>query len=161
MEVGVLGLNGVDVVLMERLKGWEAATILPLYMGLPVRERTTRKRTVVRLIYLINRINPHQTDVSESLIRRGGGKYAPQRKWPILAIFLHSMQQKWDQVTQPIYKGPCLVYWRAMAGSIEGPRRVLDPMRVNICLPWVTWSYFCCIECKNVSDISRAMLGVL
>ena len=44
--------------------------------------------------------NPHQTDVSESLIRRGGGKYAPQRKWPILAIFLHSMQQKWDQVTQ-------------------------------------------------------------
>ena len=45
-------------------------------------------------------VNPHQTDVSESLIRRGGGKYAPRRKWPILAIFLHSMRQKWGQVTK-------------------------------------------------------------
>ena len=32
-------------------------------------------------------------------------------------------------------EGPCLVYCRAMAGSIEGPRRVLDPMGVNLCLP--------------------------
>ena len=41
---------------------------------------------------------PHQADVSESLIR-GGGKSAPQRKLAISAIFLHSMQQKWDQGT--------------------------------------------------------------
>ena len=27
--------------------------------------------------------------------------------------------------------------FRAMAGSIEGPRRVLDPMRVNLCVPRV------------------------
>ena len=39
--------------------------------------------------------NPHQADVSESLIRRGGGgKSAPQRKLAISAIFLHSKQQK-------------------------------------------------------------------
>ena len=38
-----------------------------------------------------------------------------------------------------------------MAGSIEGPRRVLDPMRVNLCLPRVLWSHFCCIECKNIA----------
>ena len=36
-----------------------------------------------------------------------------------------------------------LGYCRAMAGSIEGPRRVLDPMRVNLCLPRVPWSHFC------------------
>ena len=28
-----------------------------------------------------------------------GGKYAPQRKLAILAIFLHSLQQKWDEGT--------------------------------------------------------------
>ena len=44
--------------------------------------------------------NPHQADVSESLIRPGGGgKYVPKRKLAILAIFLHCMQQKWDQGT--------------------------------------------------------------
>ena len=46
--------------------------------------------------------NPHQADVSESLISQwewGGGKFAPQRKLAILAIFLHSMQQKWDEGT--------------------------------------------------------------
>ena len=39
-------------------------------------------------------LNPHQTDVWESLIRRGGGKYAPQRKSAILAILLHSNHKK-------------------------------------------------------------------
>ena len=28
-------------------------------------------------------------------------------------------------------KGSCQLYCRAMVGSIEGPRRALDPMRVN------------------------------
>ena len=37
-----------------------------------------------------------------------------------------------------------------MAGSIEGSRRVLDPIRVDLCLPRVPWSHFCCIECKNI-----------
>ena len=37
-----------------------------------------------------------------------------------------------------------------MAGSIEGPRQVLDPMRVTLCLPRVPLSHFCCIECKNI-----------
>ena len=47
-----------------------------------------------------NFLNPHQADVSESLIREGGGgKYAHQRKLAIYAIFLHSMQQKLDQGT--------------------------------------------------------------
>ena len=31
----------------------------------------------------------------------------------------------------------CLVYCRTMAGSIEGPRRVLDPMREDLCVPRV------------------------
>ena len=56
MEVGVPGLNGVRVVRMGRLRERETATLHSLYMGLPVRERTTRKRTVVRLIYFIDRI---------------------------------------------------------------------------------------------------------
>ena len=51
------------------------------------------------------------------------------------------------------YKGPCQVYCRAMAGSLERPRRVLDPMRVDLCVPRVPWSHFCCIECKNIADI--------
>ena len=38
-------------------------------------------------------LNPHQANVSESLIRRGG-KSAPQRKLAISAIFLHSKHQK-------------------------------------------------------------------
>ena len=56
MEVGVPGLNGVSVALMKRRTGREAATILPLYMELLVRERITRRRAVVRLVYFINRI---------------------------------------------------------------------------------------------------------
>ena len=38
------------------------------------------------------------------------------------------------------YKGPCLVCCRAMAGSIEGPRRVLDQKRMDLCIPRVPWS---------------------
>ena len=30
-----------------------------------------------------------------------------------------------------------------MAGSIEGPRRVQDTMRVDLCVAWVPWSHFC------------------
>ena len=37
------------------------------------------------------------------------------------------------------YKGPCQVYCRALAGSIEGPRRVLDPMGVYLCVPRVPY----------------------
>ena len=37
----------------------------------------------------------------------------------------------------PLYKGPSWEYSRAMAGSIEGQRRVLDPMRVDLCVPRV------------------------
>ena len=71
------------------------------------------------------------------------------------------MPQIWDQVTQwrqmliPIGSrtrlGPSMdpamalqytkhgpqVYCKAMAGSIGGPRQVLDPMRVDICVPRV------------------------
>ena len=36
-----------------------------------------------------------------------------------------------------VHKGYCQVYCRAMAGSIEGPRRVLDLMGVNLCVPRV------------------------
>ena len=65
------------------------------------------------------KLNPHQADVSESLIRRGrGGANMPHKEnwlyWLyfcilcnkngikglfILAKFLHSMQEKWDQRT--------------------------------------------------------------
>ena len=95
----------------------------------------------------------------------------------ILAIFLHSMPQIWDHLTQgrqrltPIGSrtrlGPSMdpamalqytkhgpqVYCKAIAGSIGGPRQVLDPMRVDICVPRVPWSLFCCIECKNIAKI--------
>ena len=43
--------------------------------------------------------NPHTPDVWESLILRGGGKYAPQGKLAIFAIFLHFRQQKRHQGT--------------------------------------------------------------
>ena len=39
-------------------------------------------------------LNPHQTEVSEYLIRQGGGQMAHQSKSTIQAIFLHSKQQK-------------------------------------------------------------------
>ena len=51
MEDGVPGLNGVSVILMGGFRGRGAATTLPLYMGLLVRERTNRRRTVVRFLY--------------------------------------------------------------------------------------------------------------
>ena len=38
--------------------------------------------------------NPHQTVVSESLIRRGVSQMPPPRKSTISAIFLYSKQQK-------------------------------------------------------------------
>ena len=41
-------------------------------------------------------LNPHQADVWESLIRRGGGLFCPP---PIFAILLHSRQQKTYQET--------------------------------------------------------------
>ena len=71
------------------------------------------------------------------------------------------MQQKWDQGTLGTQRsnligsrtrlGPSMdpamnlkytkhgpqVYCKAMAGSIGGPRQVLDPMRVDICVPRV------------------------
>ena len=35
---------------------------------------------------------------------------------------------------EPIHKGPCQVYCRAIAGSIEGPRRDLDLLvSRNVC----------------------------
>ena len=46
-----------------------------------------------------NIIYPYQVGVSESLIRRGGGKYAHQGKLAIFAIFLHFRQQKTYQGT--------------------------------------------------------------
>ena len=46
-----------------------------------------------------------------------------------------------------------------MAGSIEGPRRVLDPMRVTLSLPRVPWSHYCCIECKNIANIVNFHCG--
>ena len=48
---------------------------------------------------LSDSINPHQTGVSESLIRRGRGQLAPQGKLAIFAIFLHFRQQKRHQGT--------------------------------------------------------------
>ena len=45
------------------------------------------------------------------------------------------------------------VYCRAMAGPIEGQRQVLEPMRVDLCVPRVPSSHFCCIECKNIAYI--------
>ena len=56
MEVGVPGLNGVGVVLLGRLRERETATLRSLFMGLLVREKTTKKRSVVRLNYFIDRI---------------------------------------------------------------------------------------------------------
>ena len=40
------------------------------------------------------------------------------------------------------YKGPCQVYYRVKTGSLERPRRVLDPMRVDLCFPRVPWPHF-------------------
>ena len=48
------GLNGVSVMVMGRFRGREAVIILLLYMGPLVRERTNRRRTVVRFIHLNN-----------------------------------------------------------------------------------------------------------
>ena len=39
-----------------------------------------------------------------------------------------------------------------MAGSIEGPGRVLDPIRVDLCVPSGPWSHLCCIECKKIAN---------
>ena len=45
------GLNGASVILMGGFRGREAVTILHLYLGLLVREKTTRRRTVVSIIH--------------------------------------------------------------------------------------------------------------
>ena len=47
---------------------------------------------------------------------------------------------------------PCRVYWRAMAGSIEGQRQVQGPMRVNFFVPRLPWSHCYCKECKNIAN---------
>ena len=103
---------------------------------------------------------PHQADVSESLIRQGGWQICPPRKWAILAIFLHSMQQKWDQVTQgrpmltpigsrtrlgpsmdpamalqytkhgPLYIGYIFVFYATNMGSRDSGDTLFDPHRV-------------------------------
>ena len=46
-----------------------------------------------------------------------------------------------------------------MEGSIEGPRQVLDPMRVDLRLPRVPWFHFCCIECKNIANKANFLCG--
>ena len=53
MEVGVRGQNGVSV-LIRGFRGPGTATTLPLYMDLLVREKTKRRRTVVRHVLLDN-----------------------------------------------------------------------------------------------------------
>ena len=57
MEVGAPGLNGVSAAWMGKFRGRGAATILHLYLGLLVRERTNRRKTVVSLIHLNNSNN--------------------------------------------------------------------------------------------------------
>ena len=47
-----------------------------------------------------------------------------------------------------------------MAGSIEGPRRVLDQMKVELWIPRVPWSHFCCNECKTNWKYLRHVLGI-
>ena len=77
---------------------------------------------------------------------------------------VEKVRWKWFWVTQCTFKITfsikgskfsfhCIQYCRAMTGSIEGPRWVLDPMRVDLCIPRVPWSHFCCIECKNIANI--------
>ena len=44
------------------------------------------------------------------------------------------------------------VHVRGPAGSIEGPRLVLDPMEVWSCVPRVPWNVFCCLVCKSIAD---------
>ena len=68
----------------------------------------------------------------------------------ILAIFLHSMKQKWDQGSlnfsklfnkslenENVQQRAMLGVLKGHAGSSEGPRQVLDPMRVTLCVPRV------------------------
>ena len=49
MEVGAPGLIGVSAAWIGRFRGRGAATILHLYLGLLVREKTNRRRTVVSI----------------------------------------------------------------------------------------------------------------
>ena len=51
MEVGAPGQSGASAAWMGRFRGRGAATILHLYLGLLVREKTNRKITAVSVIY--------------------------------------------------------------------------------------------------------------
>ena len=65
-------------------------------------------------------LNPHQTDVWESLIRRGRGKFVPQGKLAILAILLHSRQQI-------SYQGTLKTQWWTLIGSRSHLGPLMDP----------------------------------
>ena len=52
MEDGPPGQSGAYATIMGRFRGIGAAPILNLYLGLLVREKTNRKRTVVSVTHL-------------------------------------------------------------------------------------------------------------
>ena len=111
---------------------WWSRNCIITYTGVNVRSWFS---TVYKIKETIKEnCNPNQTGVSESLIRGGGGKYAPQRK---LAIFLHCMQQKWDQGPLETKVDPHWVQdppW-SFNGLWHGPT-------IHPSWPFIYWLYF-------------------
>ena len=51
------------------------------------------------------------------------------------------------------------VHFRGPVGSIEGPSRVLDLMRVHLSVPRVPWYVFCCLEVHTIANMANFLGG--
>ena len=47
------------------------------------------------------------------------------------------------------------VYFRVPVGSIEGPGRILDPIRITSRLPRVPWYGLCSLKGKNIAHTAN------
>ena len=83
-----------------------------------------------KFIYIFKSLNPHQAGVWESLIRPGGGKYAPKGKLAIFAMYLHFRQQE-------TYQGTLGTQRWTLIGSRTSHRPSMDPTRP---LSWTVFS---------------------
>ena len=54
-----------------------------------------------------------------------------------------------------------LVHFRVPVGSIEGPGRVLDHMRITSSVPRVPWYDLWSLNCKNIVNMANFLLGAI
>ena len=101
MEVGVYGVTGVNAVCMERLRGREAATILPLYMGLLVREMTSSRRSVVSLSRF------HNTILSIIFPYLADGGWSVWSDWTQCSVFGKVQRKRSCNNPSPLHGAPC------------------------------------------------------